>query len=458
MTKWENKYKPKYIKEVIGHKKEIIEIKKWIVDFINEVPKCKKVLLITGNTGIGKSVIANSILNTYGYLPKEHLCFDIKGKNKIHTIIKQSLEYNNILDCFNQNRKPIGLILDQINILTDGGSNKNGFTDFINILKQDIDNIKKNKNISDYIYIYNPIICICEKIDSKIKKLLKYAKHIHLHNFDINDLKLKIKKIITNENININNNALDVLINYSNFDYRRFINLFEELHNSNKNKKITINLINKFKKIQSKKNKKYLLNDSVNDILTKKMDIVEATEIFYNNSYILPYYLYDNYLLYVNNFKIKQNKKIEIYSDLIENCCDYEYCFNQLDNNYDTNFVFYSNYCSTIPNVLCSDFEINKNIINKIVFPKLYTHNASKFINLKYNNMDFYNIYIYNLINYHLFNEKGNNKKLIKFIKDNNLNDINKINKIIKYKKMILSFNSNNNLITNNLKKLLLSI
>tara|TARA_B110000037_G_C17107104_1_gene500306 strand:- start:1327 stop:2697 length:1371 start_codon:yes stop_codon:yes gene_type:complete len=447
MIKWERKYSPKSIKEIIGHKKELIKIKKWIIDFVNEVPKCKKVLLITGNSGIGKSVIARCILNDFGYRPIEHMCDDIKGKSNIYNIIKQSLVYNNVMDCFNENNKQIGLILDQINILTEGGLNKNGFNDILNILKFDVDNIKKYKKIKDYIYIYNPIICICEKLNTKIKKLLKYSVHIHLDDFDEIDLKNKINPILIKENINITDNALNYLMKYANNDYRRFINLLEELHDTNLFKEINIQKLKEFKDIHSYKNKKYILNESINDIMTHKMNMVKSTDIFYNDNYMIPYYLYDTYLLYIKNYEIDKKDKINIYSKLLESSCEYEYFHNQLDNKYDTDFIYYSHYCSYIPNFVCSKYKLKKDVIDEITFPKLYTNNASKYINKKYTEYNFNNLYLINLIHFHLFNENGNKKKLLKYLKNNNITNI---DKIIKYKKLHISFKNND---TNNITK-----
>ena len=444
MIKWETKYRPKSLKEIIGHKKEIKIIKKWMVDFINEIPKCKKVLLITGNSGIGKTILANSLLNDYGYRIVEHMCDDIKGSKNIEKIIKRSLVYNNILDCFNNTSKPIGLILDQINILSDGGANKNGLNDLINILKMDIDNYKKNKKNTDYIYIYNPIICVCQRLDSKIKKLLKYSIHVNLDDFNVKDIQLKIKPILKKENVKITTSAINKIIDYSNKDYRRFINLLEELHEQYSPKKINVSNVYKLKNIISHKNKRYLLNETINELMTKKMKIPESMELFNNNHFMTPFYMYDTYLLYLNNYEENDKKKIKVYSELLENSCLYEYNNNQLDNKYDTNYIFNSHYVSSVPNYLCSNIKLKKKyinndlILNKIEFPKLYTYNASRFINKKYINFNFYNIYLINLIHYHLFNKKGNNKKLLKYLKNNIKDD--DIDKLVKYKKVHLSF------------------
>ena len=51
---------------------------------------------------------------------------------------------------------PIAIILDQFNIISNTSGKRNGFNDFYNIIKSDIELINTKKKRNDYIY--NPII------------------------------------------------------------------------------------------------------------------------------------------------------------------------------------------------------------------------------------------------------------------------------------------------------------
>ena len=452
-NKWIYKYSPKKFSDIIGHKNKIDEMEKWINDFIEEKPGTKKCLLITGNSGIGKTIIARILLKKYNYSIIEHQCDEIKGSKNIYSVIKQSLVYTNILDSLNETDNYIGLILDQINVLAEGGINRSGLLDLINIFKDDIDNYSKNKK-KKYIYFYNPIICICQKVSSKLKKLLKYVKHIHLDEYNEDDLLLKIKPILKDNKIKINKSALKHILNYSNKDYRRFVNILEEAYNIYGPNKMSVKNIKLLQNIYSNKNKRYTNVESINDLMTKYMSISDSIDIFYNNHYLIPYYMYDNYLLFLNKYKISIKEKINLYYNLLRNSCEYEYLDNNYDNRYENNFNYYSQYCSSIPNLLCSKYShkyIKKDITNEIQFPKLYTILGTKSINNKYMYFDFNNIYIINFIHYHLFNKNGDKKKLLEFIKKYNINNI---DTLIKYKKMFISFESQNiNKITKNIKK-----
>lgn len=435
--KWTEKYEPKTLNDIIGYDKEKIIIKKWINDFINEIPKCKKVLLITGKPGTGKSTFARSIFNDYKYRAKEHVCSDIKGSVNIQKIIKQSLIYTNILDCFNKNSFPIGLILDQVNILSEGGIKRSGLNDFINILKSDIDNMSKYKNKNknkEFIYLYNPIICICNKLDGKLNKLLKYSVHIDLNEYNINDLKKITNKIMSIEKCTITYPGFMALAKYTNGDYRIFINLLEELYDSSINKKITTRSVSNIKKIYSKKNESFSINETINNLMTKKMTISESMDMFDSYFYMMPFYMYDSYLLYINKYKTSNKNKLKLYNELLDNSCKYDLFNNQLDNKYSTDYTYYSHYCSSMPNLLCSKYKCNNNLKNKIEFPKLYTTNALKHINVKYMNYDFYYI---NLINFIFYNyEKGNHELINNYLINN---DVKKIFKYAKFRKITLN-------------------
>lgn len=437
MIKWEHKYKPKKLEDIYGHFNEIKIAKKWMEDFINEVPKSKKVLFITGRSGMGKSILANCLLEEYGYKQNTLICDDIKGKKTVYKTILQSIEYNNIMDCFNSKSKPIGLILDQINILGEGGCEKSGLNEFINMLRNDIDLNKKKRK---HIYIYNPIICMCEKLDNKMNKLLKYSIHIHLNDFNTKDILLKTKKIIKENNIKINNPSLKKLISYSSNDYRRFINLFEELYDTYGTKKITISIINKFINVYSNKNKEYYINTKINKLFTEKMDLNESMDLFYDDFYMIPYYIYDTSILYISKLNTSYKNKIKIYHLLLNSLIDYDYLNNSMCNKYHNDFIYFCINSSTIPNKLITQYTIKNNNID-IKFPKLYTSVASKSINNKYIPFNFKNIYLISLIHYHLFNKNGNQQKLLEYLKKNNITNI---NQLIKYKKMYISFSKQN--------------
>jgi DNA polymerase III gamma/tau subunit len=78
---WVNKYRPKYLNEVIGHTEQITQIKHWITNLnLNK----NQAIIISGIHGIGKSLTIKLIFEELNYLIriiypneiKDHRIFD----------------------------------------------------------------------------------------------------------------------------------------------------------------------------------------------------------------------------------------------------------------------------------------------------------------------------------------------------------------------------------------------
>ena len=62
---WSDKYKPKTIEDMVGNKKNIETIKKWLSDFKQNKKNIQRALFISGPPGIGKTTIAHLILKHF---------------------------------------------------------------------------------------------------------------------------------------------------------------------------------------------------------------------------------------------------------------------------------------------------------------------------------------------------------------------------------------------------------
>ena len=120
---WAEKYRPKKISDIMGNKENIEKMKLWLTNFKNNLHKTKKLMLISGEPGIGKTSTAHVILKEFGYNIIEHNASDIRGSKIMNDIVKRSLTYTNILDIMNGNNRPI-VILDEIDNLVNGGSER----------------------------------------------------------------------------------------------------------------------------------------------------------------------------------------------------------------------------------------------------------------------------------------------------------------------------------------------
>ena len=152
---WAEKYRPTNLNEMIGNQMKIKTIDDWIKKFKDS--KSKKILLISGPPGVGKTTLAHIILKKYTYHPIEFNSSDIRGSKNIKETIGRILDYRSVLDMFHHGKLPNAIIMDEIDTLCSGGD-KGGMAEFLTIVK---------KKIKDGNSIENPIICTYNDFSDK---------------------------------------------------------------------------------------------------------------------------------------------------------------------------------------------------------------------------------------------------------------------------------------------------
>ena len=142
---WLDKYRPKYLKDFKTNKDEIKKAINWIENYKKDFINTKKVLLIIGLTGTGKTLLADLIFKEYNYKKIELNSTDIRSQKKISEFLKKTLTYKNVVDMFNEGNAPIGVLLDEIDTICKL-SDKGGFSEFLSILKMNekYETYKKN--------------------------------------------------------------------------------------------------------------------------------------------------------------------------------------------------------------------------------------------------------------------------------------------------------------------------
>ena len=64
------RYKPSDVNGIVGNKNNINAINQWILNIEGNIKNTKKCLLISGNTGIGKTLSVELILKNLKYIKK----------------------------------------------------------------------------------------------------------------------------------------------------------------------------------------------------------------------------------------------------------------------------------------------------------------------------------------------------------------------------------------------------
>jgi hypothetical protein len=394
---WLDKYKPKTLKDFKGNKSELEKAINWIESYKKNYKTTKKVLLIIGNTGIGKTLLADLIFKEYSYQKVELNSTDVRSQKKINDFLIKALTYKNVVDMFNNGNSPIGILLDEIDTICKL-SDKGGFTEFLSILKQNekFETLKKNENdkkkkskkvnllIDDYIKLYNPIICTSNDInDKKINELKKYSEVIKLSkplikdDFDIIDEYYGIHQQKIDEKVKLE------LSNYSQGDIRKLIVNLENLFIFANGKEINEDIFNNFKNAYSQKEEHIQLLDSTNILITKKTSINHCQIYFDIDCLLIPLMLYHNSINFIKNTEDKPIKKLSVYKNILDSLCVHDTIQTNIFEvqDWDELYDIAAIYGSAIPNYYFNQLKNVKEL--NIEFTSLLNKISQMYVNKK---------------------------------------------------------------------------
>ena len=396
--KIEDKYKPKSIDDIIGNKTVINDMIEWITSFYDttdflikhkllkettkgrkkkiidatnyelELSKRKSTLLITGNHGFGKTLITNLIckhlnINIINITENINENIDINFLNKI-------IKPDNFFE--EDNNKKIVVIDSYEKIISNND-------------KKDIFDLIKQNNFRRLV----PIIIISnDNHNTNLSNLKKNINLIKITELQIDKLKLHIKNICFEEDINIDNNKIyDKIIKNSKFDIRKILFNLEILKKIYNNEIINDEKINYIFLILKNKDFNNDLFGIVSHIIKNKFNINDCIKLFKIHKMILPLTLYENYYKFCDNDNYNNIISNFQFGDLIEN-------YIQSEHNYDLN-ILHSLVSCVVPSYYISTNYNNKN--EKIDYPNdLNKTTIKKKFNKKKNKNDIQNNYYYN--------------------------------------------------------------
>jgi replication factor C subunit 1 len=195
------KYRPVSSNDIIGNKNNINNLIEWLNTW-NENNKYK-CALISGNSGIGKTLSIEIILKELKFNIIELNTDDERDKSYIQNNIKQSLNIKKTV--FNKSNI---LVVNDLDCCNDYG-----------FLTAIVECIKETKI---------PIICTCnDRYNQNLKTLTNYCIDVKFTKPPTNEIVKFINNIIKKENININQNEILELIENSNNDIRNILNTLQ---------------------------------------------------------------------------------------------------------------------------------------------------------------------------------------------------------------------------------------
>lgn len=192
-------YRPKKIDNFIGNVSIIQPFIEWLLEW-DSMDKKNKCALISGLTGIGKTLLIELILKKFDYNIINLSLDDERDKEHINNIIKPILKTKKTFD-------------GQENVLVVSEIDAGGDYGFISSLTECIKETKI------------PIICICNnRYDQSIKPILNYCLDIKMTKPSYKEVYKLLYTIVVNEKIKIKEPELKELYEQSNGDIRFILN------------------------------------------------------------------------------------------------------------------------------------------------------------------------------------------------------------------------------------------
>jgi hypothetical protein len=298
---WLDKYKPTVLNEVIGNKEHISKIKEWLNTFGTDNNHS---LILSGNHGIGKNIIASLALQEYGYTIKNIQITELKNKAIIDDIINSSIKSKNLINHFDSSNRSIkyGVIINDTESITLKSEKENLLTLF-----------KYNAIHKEF-----PIICICNMQHSKlINNLKKISLDITLGVPTIDQMKDFIKKIIISEKMSVTDDKVYLyIIKYCQFDIRRLLYILQDLYYIYSNRAINIEMFKEYQLMSQKKDVDVGLYYATKTLIDNYKGINECLQLYYTIKVLLPLTIYENYHKKIFKQNLPNNKILDIITDV----------------------------------------------------------------------------------------------------------------------------------------------
>jgi DNA polymerase III delta prime subunit len=317
---WVDKYRPTSLSHICGNKKATNEIIYWLKNFKKYKRKYSKIknnfpdlnkrvvrikrqkeniysnILITGNHGVGKTVLVNIILKTLKYDIQLLNFSNISTKNNIKKNIKTIIHNCNILTSIkNEKKKKFVLVIDEIETITSTAD------------KNCIISLQKDNEVNWHF----PIIFISNNKHNKLlSDIKKSSLEIRIWPPFESDLKKILIKIVKGENIKISSESVvSSIINHCQNDIRRLIYILQDLYYAYGNKMIDNNVMNSFYSLSKKKDIDIDLFNATKNLLFDYNTVDKCLKLYETEKVLLPLMLHQNYIKHINKtYKSKKNQ------------------------------------------------------------------------------------------------------------------------------------------------------
>lgn len=191
-----DKYAPKDISDIIGHKEQISQITNWLLLWSNGYPT-ERGILITGPPGIGKTTTIHLIAKSLGYTVKEYNASDTRSVSMLRGLL--ALGIRRLV-------KEV-IVMDEV----DGLSERGGVGEIASIIKKTT----------------TPIICIANEKPPKLRPIMNACLDIKFNRPVKSTIAAALLKVANAEKIVVTKVDLETLCEKNGNDIRSILNKLE---------------------------------------------------------------------------------------------------------------------------------------------------------------------------------------------------------------------------------------
>nr|QBK88955.1 MAG: Rad17 cell cycle checkpoint protein [Mimivirus LCMiAC02] len=320
---WIDKYRPTSTDGIVCNRDAVKDIKKWLNSYNkfkkstlkkirNATKKGKKrkkikngnsiinsCMTVTGEHGVGKTMIMNTILNEYGFKIRSMNLDNFKSNININKYVDKIVQSYNIVNAIkNTKSEKMAIVIDNMESISG-----------------------KKRKIVTQLHKHNNLEWRCPIIFISSNKHVKWINEIKKNSFCVRvkfpceaNLKKILEHIIKSEGIKIaNKRVYDIILYHCQSDVRRLINTLFDIYMMCNNKLITVDIINEFIYRSQKKDVELGLFNATNKLLYGYTDIDNCLKIYETDKTQLPLMVQQHYIpnIILNHSKKNGYKKIK---------------------------------------------------------------------------------------------------------------------------------------------------
>lgn len=291
------KFKPKRSGDCIGNKDSIQAIRNWI-DRIKRGEPAKKILLISGPAGTGKTLISHLVLRETGFWPIEFNSGHTRNKKAVNDVVRECLESRGFAilqpGCIGN-----AIIMDEIDGMTSGDTG--GLKELVRIVNpsKGKTGISRKEREESKNIILPPIICICnQRYNSKINELAQESEEVCFTRIPESELHSLIQTVVDSEKrFRFTKDDIQKIVQSSDGDIRRMFQLLELLRQPSEGRKIRIKKIDEILESAQKDSEK-IIHQATKSLFEDPSDFESALLDYHLDSSLIPMMIHEHYTDY----------------------------------------------------------------------------------------------------------------------------------------------------------------